>query len=105
MLTIPACVLARNGNDPTPSRSAAVAGTVPPNALISTSPFTVTPYLQKVPYDPVKDFTFVAQYTVQPAPLAVRSDSSFRTIEELLEYGRANPGKLRWATGAPRPAC
>ncbi len=70
--------------------------------LISTSPFTVTPYFQKVQYDPVKDFTFVAQYTVQPAPLAVRSDSNFRTIEDLLEYGRANPGKLRWATGAPR---
>ena len=70
--------------------------------LISTSPFTVTPYFQKVPYDPVKDFTFIVQYTVQPAPLAVLADSKFKTVEELLEFGRANPGKLRWATGAPR---
>lgn len=70
--------------------------------LISTSPFTVTPYFQKVPYDPVKDFTFIVQYTVQPAPLSVLADSKFKTIEELLEFGRANPGKLRWATGAPR---
>lgn len=70
--------------------------------LISTSPFTVTPYFQKVPYDPIKDFTFLVQYTVQPAPMAVPADSKFKTIEEMLEFGRANPGKLRWATGAPR---
>jgi tripartite-type tricarboxylate transporter receptor subunit TctC len=70
--------------------------------LISTSPFTVTPYFQKVAYDPIKDFTFLAQYTVSPAPLAVQTESRFRTLEELLEFGRANPGKLRWATGAPR---
>lgn len=70
--------------------------------LISTSPFTVTPYFQKVTYDPIKDFTFVVQYTVNPAPLFVTTGSQFKTIEELLAFGRANPGKLRWATGAPR---
>ena len=70
--------------------------------LISTSPFTVTPYFQKVPYDPIKDFTFIVQYTIQPAPVYVRTDSQFKTIEELLAFGRANPGKLRWTTGAAR---
>ena len=70
--------------------------------LISTSPFTVTPYFQKVPYDPIKDFTFIAQYTIQPAPIYVPTDSRFKTIEDLLAFGRANPGKLRWATAAPR---
>jgi len=70
--------------------------------LISTSPFTVTPYLQQVPYDPIKDFTFVVQYTINPAPMFVLKDSRFQSIEEILEYGRANPGGLSWATGAPR---
>ena len=70
--------------------------------LISTSPFTVTPHFQKVPYDPIKDFTFLTQYTIQPAPIYVPTDSRFKTIEELLAFGRANPGKLRWATAAPR---
>ena len=70
--------------------------------LISTSPSTVTPHFQKVPYDPINDFTFLAQVTVNTAPVYVRTDSPFKTIEDLLEYGRANPGKLRWATAAPR---
>jgi tripartite-type tricarboxylate transporter receptor subunit TctC len=70
--------------------------------LVSTSPFTVTPYFQKVPYDPIKDFTFVAQFTVNTAPVYVAADSRFKTIQDLIEYGRANPGKLRWATAAPR---
>ena len=59
--------------------------------LISTSPFTVTPYFQKVPYDPIKDFTFLAQYTIQPAPIYVTTESRFKTIEDLIEFGRANP--------------
>jgi len=70
--------------------------------LISTSPFTVTPYFQKVPYDPIKDFSFISQFTVNTAPVYVAANSRFKTIEELLEFGRANPGKLRWATAAPR---
>jgi len=70
--------------------------------LISTSPFTVTPYFQKVPYDPIKDFTFLAQYTIQPAPIYVTTESRFKTIEDLIEFGRANPGKIRWTTAAAR---
>ena len=81
------------------ARSAADGYTL---GLISTSPFTVTPYFQKVPYDPLKDFTFVGQYTVSPAPMIVASESPFKSVEELIAFGRANPGKLRWATGAPR---
>ncbi|MFN0160639.1 MAG: tripartite tricarboxylate transporter substrate binding protein [Burkholderiales bacterium] len=81
------------------ARSAADGYTV---GLISTSPFTVTPYFQKVPYDPLKDFTFLAQFTVSPAPLVVQTESQFKTVEEVIAFGRANPGKLRWATGAPR---
>lgn len=71
-------------------------------SLISTSPHTVTPYFQKVQYDPVNDFTFIAQFTVNTAPVYVAADSRFKTIDELLAFGRDNPGKLRWATAAPR---
>lgn len=70
--------------------------------LVSTSPFTVTPYFQKMPFDPLKDFTFLAQFSVNPAPVYVAANSNFKTIEDLLAFGKANPGKLRWATAAPR---
>jgi tripartite-type tricarboxylate transporter receptor subunit TctC len=70
--------------------------------LLSTSPTTVTPHFQKVPYNVATDFTMIAQYMINPAPLIVRKDSPFQTIDDLLKFGAANPGKLRWATGAPR---
>ena len=70
--------------------------------LVSTSPFTVTPYFKSVTYDPLKEFTFLGQYTVSPAPIIVLSDSPFKTVEELMKFGQDNPGKLRWATGSPR---
>jgi tripartite-type tricarboxylate transporter receptor subunit TctC len=70
--------------------------------LVSTSPFTVIPHFQQVPYEPVADFTFVVQYTINPAPMFVVLDSPFESIEQLLDFGRENPGGLSWATGAPR---
>jgi len=70
--------------------------------LVSTSPFTVTPYFKSVTYNPLKDFTYLGQYTVSPAPVSVLYDSPFKTMEELIAFGQANPGKLRWATGSPR---
>jgi tripartite-type tricarboxylate transporter receptor subunit TctC len=71
-------------------------------ALATTSPFTVTPHFQAVSYDPQKDFTYVLQYLVTPTPAFVKSDSPFKTWKDVIEYAKANPGKLRWATAAPR---
>jgi len=70
--------------------------------LISNSPVLVAPHFQNLPYSVAKDFTFIGQYMVTPAPLAVLATSPFQTLDELLEYGRKNPGKLRWGTGAPK---
>ena len=70
--------------------------------LVSTSPFTVTPYFKSVTYNPLKDFTYLGQYTVSPAPVIVLADSPFKTMEDLVAFGQKNPGKLRWATGSPR---
>jgi tripartite-type tricarboxylate transporter receptor subunit TctC len=70
--------------------------------LVSTSPFTVTPYFKSVTYDPLTEFTYLGQYTVSPAPVIVLKDSPFKTMEDLIAFGQANEGKLRWATGSPR---
>jgi tripartite-type tricarboxylate transporter receptor subunit TctC len=70
--------------------------------LVSTSPFTVTPYFKSVTYDPLTEFTYLGQYTVSPAPVIVLADSPFKTMEDLVAFGQANTGKLRWATGSPR---
>jgi len=44
------------------------------------------------------DLTFIARTQFNPTMLAVRSDSPFKTLNDLLEYIRKNPKKLKFST-------
>ncbi len=62
----------------------------------------------KLPFHPVKDFTRVAMMNRVPMFLCVRKESSFRTVADLVEHGRKNPGKLTYGTpgnGSPPHIC
>lgn len=52
------------------------------------------PHYQKTNYDPLKDFSFVIGLANFSFAIAVRADSPFRTIEELIDFAKKNPGKL-----------
>jgi tripartite-type tricarboxylate transporter receptor subunit TctC len=52
----------------------------------------------KVNFDPLKDFTYIANVTAYVYSLSVAQDSRFKTVAELVAYGKANPGKLSFAT-------
>lgn len=66
----------------------------------SSSGFVITPIINKasVTYDPLKDFKPVGMFVSVPSVFAVKSDSPFKTLGELIEYARKNPGKLTNAT-------
>jgi tripartite-type tricarboxylate transporter receptor subunit TctC len=49
-------------------------------------------------YDPVKDFTPVARVGELPFALAVHPSVPARSMQELIEHAKANPGKLSYAT-------
>ena len=68
--------------------------------LATTSPFTVAPNFQTLPYDAAKDFTYLFQFLVSAQPLFVKSDSPHRTWQDFIAWARANPGKLNWSTAA-----
>lgn len=49
-------------------------------------------------YDPIKDFTPIGQVLAGPNILVVPPNSRFKTLQELIDYGRANPGKINFAS-------
>ncbi len=52
----------------------------------------------KVPYDPAKDFTPVTNFVDVPNVLVAHPAFPPKTVTELVKYGRANPGKITWAS-------
>jgi tripartite-type tricarboxylate transporter receptor subunit TctC len=57
------------------------------------------PFNENVPFDPVKDFTHVtlaAQNFGQA--LTVPGNSPFKSVQELIEHSRKNPGKLNYGS-------
>jgi tripartite-type tricarboxylate transporter receptor subunit TctC len=62
---------------------------------------SANPYLLKtLTYDPVKDFTPIARTGDLPFMLVVHPDVPAKTVAELVAYGKANPGKMTYASGS-----
>jgi tripartite-type tricarboxylate transporter receptor subunit TctC len=69
--------------------------------LITTnSTHSAAPGLFKsVPYDPIKDFTPVARIGSFPSLVAANPGQPFKSMQELVAFAKANPGKLSIAHG------
>lgn len=62
--------------------------------LVASSSYTVNPSLYaKNPYDPAKDFAPVTLAAASPNILVVHPDVPAKTVKELIDYVKANPGK------------
>ena len=59
---------------------------------------TVTVSLQKIPFDPVKDFVPITKFASVPNILVARAPFPVRAIQEIVPHAKANPGKVIWAT-------
>jgi tripartite-type tricarboxylate transporter receptor subunit TctC len=56
---------------------------------------------KKLPYDTVKGFEPVVLTHVVPLMLVVTNTLPARSVQELVAYGKANPGKLTFASSGP----
>ena len=54
--------------------------------------------MDKLPWDPVKDFSPVALLTVSTNVIAVHPSVPVNNLKELIAYAKANPGKLNYAS-------
>jgi tripartite-type tricarboxylate transporter receptor subunit TctC len=57
----------------------------------------VNPWLYKLPYDPIKAFTPVAILGSGPAVLSVNPDLPVKSVKELVDMAKKEPGKLQYA--------
>jgi tripartite-type tricarboxylate transporter receptor subunit TctC len=65
--------------------------------LVTTS-FAMTPGMQKVPYDPIRDFTPLTLIAVVPNIVMVHPSLPARSLKELVALARARPGQLTYAS-------
>ena len=72
----------------------------PDGYVLTQTPITVfrIPHLQKVAFDPLKDLTYIIGLTGYTFGVVVRADAQWKTFKELIDYARANPGKVSYGT-------
>jgi tripartite-type tricarboxylate transporter receptor subunit TctC len=84
-----------------PSQMARLAK--PDGYTLSQLPITAfrLPHQRPVDWDALKDFSYIIGLTGYTFGVVVKSDSPFKTFQDLIAYARANPGKLAYgSTGA-----
>ena len=85
------------------------SGMLGPNELVSAKPdgYTLSqltigvlrlPHMQKMMFNPLSDFTYIACLTGYTFGMAVRADSPFKSIKDLVTYAKANPGKFTYGS-------
>jgi tripartite-type tricarboxylate transporter receptor subunit TctC len=80
---------------------AALVAKAPPDGytiLVVSTGFIVNPSMYaKVPYDPIKDFAPVTLVASSPNVLSVHPDLPAKSVRELIDLVKANPGKFSFA--------
>ena len=85
------------------------SGTMGAGALVNARPdgYTLTqlpisvfrlPLMQKTPFDPLKDITYIINVTGYTFGLVVRADAPWKDLNEFVAYAKANPDKVTYGS-------
>ena len=65
---------------------------------VFTGVWWVNPMIRKQAKVTIRDLTPIVRLILEPAVMAVRADSPYKNAKELIEYAKANPGKVSFAS-------
>jgi len=68
--------------------------------MLPTNPLAAQPNLRDLPYS-VESFDYICKVYANPPVMAVAADSDFASLEDLVSYAKANPGKVRYGSSGP----
>ena len=56
------------------------------------------PHMMKVDWDPFNDFTYIIGISGYTFGLVVKSDSPVKSLDDIIKYAKANPGKFSYSS-------
>jgi len=85
------------------------SGMLGPNELVKAAPdgYTLSqltigvarlPHMQRMQFDPLRDFSFIACLTGYTFGIVVKADSPFKTVKDVVDFAKANPGKFSYGS-------
>ncbi len=85
------------------------SGMLGPNELVKAAPdgYTLSqltigvarlPHMQKMQFDPLRDFSFIACLTGYTFGIVVKADSPIKSVKDLVDFAKANPGKFSYGS-------
>ncbi|MCD6077076.1 MAG: Tripartite tricarboxylate transporter family receptor [Ramlibacter sp.] len=88
---------------------AGASGMLGPNELVGAKPdgYTLSqltigvarlPHMQKMQFDPLKDFTYILNMTGYTFGMVVKADSPIKSVKDLVDFAKANPGKFTYGS-------
>jgi len=83
------------------NQAAQIAAKAPPDGYtlaLQGPPMWVSPLLQKVQYDPIKDFAPITLAATSANVLIVHPSLPANSVKELIAYAKARPGELNYAS-------
>src|SRR5262245_4593188 len=91
-------------NKPAAAATLAAAITAKPDGYTigtAVSTLVLVPQMQKVAFDPFKDFTYIQQLAAFPIGVTVKTESSFKSWADVIAHAKANPGVVTYGTPGP----
>jgi tripartite-type tricarboxylate transporter receptor subunit TctC len=96
----PIAVDNKGGGGGTVGPATMAAASKPDGYTISQIPITVfrLPLMQEVSWNPEKDFSYIIHLTGYTFGVTTNSESQFKTWKDVVDFAKANPGKVTYAT-------